>query len=465
MKKKLLYLTLTLMLVNFITTNSYAQVTVYAPIPYSTGFESGTLDANWFTTSSAIGGRIQIWNSTSLTWSSITAVAHTDSLWLGLDNSPGGTYITNEAWFGLNLNGKTNVRFGFWWAEWNDELEPEDGVYISDNGGTTFTKVIDLNGPSYTDLQWNGFDISLDSINTFYSLNFTSTYVIKLQQRDNYYFAGGNDGFLFDDINVYQPCTTSTSGTMSPIACDTFVSPSGNYTWTTSNTYIDTIMNSMGCDSIITINLTINNSSIGTDTQTACDSLTWIDGITYTASNNTATFNMVNGNAAGCDSLVTLNLTINNVNTSVTNTSPTLTANQAGANYRWLDCDNSYAFISGETNQSFTATTTGNYAVEITFNSCVDTSACENIVVSGIDEKTTHLATIYPNPTKDFINIVLTNTTSTYTLTNIEGKILLENNLVNQKTIQIDLTNYPKGLYLLKVTNNDNSQTFKINKQ
>ena len=52
----------------------------------------------------------------------------------------------------------------------------------------------------------------------------------------------------------------------------------------------------------------------GVDFQTACDSYTWIDGNTYTASNNTATFTLTN--AAGCDSIVTLDLTINN---SVTN--------------------------------------------------------------------------------------------------------------------------------------------------
>ncbi|MCH2024041.1 MAG: hypothetical protein MK207_16320, partial [Saprospiraceae bacterium] len=49
----------------------------------------------------------------------------------------------------------------------------------------------------------------------------------------------------------------------------------------------------------------------GTDTQVHTNSYTWIDGVTYTASNNTATFTIVGGSANGCDSLVTLNLTIN----------------------------------------------------------------------------------------------------------------------------------------------------------
>ena len=47
----------------------------------------------------------------------------------------------------------------------------------------------------------------------------------------------------------------------------------------------------------------------GTDIQFACDSLTWIDGITYTASNNTATHTLTAAN--GCDSIVSLDLIIN----------------------------------------------------------------------------------------------------------------------------------------------------------
>ena len=53
--------------------------------------------------------------------------------------------------------------------------------------------------------------------------------------------------------------------------------------------------------------------SSSTDTQEECEEFTWIDGNTYTESNNTATF--VIPNAVGCDSTITLNLTINNLTT------------------------------------------------------------------------------------------------------------------------------------------------------
>ncbi len=71
-----------------------------------------------------------------------------------------------------------------------------------------------------------------------------------------------------------------------------------------------------GCDSIVSLFLTINNSTSAIDTITACDSYTWIDGVTYTSSDTTAKDTLVN--AAGCDSIVSLNLTINYTKTFTT---------------------------------------------------------------------------------------------------------------------------------------------------
>jgi gliding motility-associated-like protein len=47
------------------------------------------------------------------------------------------------------------------------------------------------------------------------------------------------------------------------------------------------------------------------DVQSACESFTWIDGVTYTSSTNTPVFTITGGSAAGCDSVITLNLTVN----------------------------------------------------------------------------------------------------------------------------------------------------------
>ena len=42
-----------------------------------------------------------------------------------------------------------------------------------------------------------------------------------------------------------------------------------------------TLTNASGCDSTVTLDLTITNSNTGTDVQ-SCDSYSWIDGNTYT---------------------------------------------------------------------------------------------------------------------------------------------------------------------------------------
>ncbi len=70
-------------------------------------------------------------------------------------------------------------------------------------------------------------------------------------------------------------------------------------------------------------------NSYGTDAQIACDSYEWIDGNTYTESTNEPTFTLTNNE--GCDSVVTLHLTIacppivqTNAATDITSTSATL---------------------------------------------------------------------------------------------------------------------------------------------
>ncbi|MFM9052395.1 MAG: hypothetical protein ACKOKF_08785, partial [Bacteroidota bacterium] len=115
---------------------------------------------------------------------------------------------------------------------------------------------------------------------------------------------------------------SSVSGTQTitwtaPSASTTTQSATNSYSWngttyTSSGTYTWTGTNAAGCDSVATLNLTINSGTTctptsSTETVSACGSYVW-HGTTYTASNNTATW--VTTNAGGCDSTVTLNLTI-----------------------------------------------------------------------------------------------------------------------------------------------------------
>jgi gliding motility-associated-like protein len=114
----------------------------------------------------------------------------------------------------------------------------------------------------------------------------------------------GCDSTITLDLTILY----STASTDNQVHCDSYNWMDGITYNSSTNTPTWTIPNVAGADSVITLNLTILYSTTGVDTQIACDSFTWIDGYTYTANNTTAQHTLTN--ADGCDSVVTLNLTM-----------------------------------------------------------------------------------------------------------------------------------------------------------
>jgi hypothetical protein len=221
-----------------------------------------------------------------------------------------------------------------------------------------------------------------------------------------------------------------------------------------------------GCDSVVTLDLTITNSTSGTDTQTACDSYTWIDSNTYTSNNNTATHTLVN--VGGCDSVVTLDLTINTVDNGITNSSPTLMANAIGSTYQWLDCDNNFQPITGETNQSFTPSANGNYAVEVTENNCVDTSDCETInTVVVIENSFEKILSFYPNPTTSMFTINLDHIYENISInvSTIGGKLVSTHTYKSVMNITFEIEGASE-IYIIEVSNHEGKKArLKVFKQ
>ncbi|MBL4704717.1 MAG: hypothetical protein JKY54_09355, partial [Flavobacteriales bacterium] len=205
------------------------------------------------------------------------------------------------------------------------------------------------------------------------------------------------------------------------------------YTWLDSIVYTAsnssatiTLTSTSGCDSVITLNLTILNSATGIDSQTTCDSLIWIDGNTYYSDNNTATFNLLGGAANSCDSLITLDLTVVSVSATLTQVGTLLTANVTGASYQWLECPG-MTQISGATNQSYTAVVNGDYAVIVTANGCSNTSGCYTVTGVGIIENNFGNGLLfYPNPTNGKFSVDLGDNyeSVTITMSDINGKVI-----------------------------------------
>ena len=150
-------------------------------------------------------------------------------------------------------------------------------------------------------------------------------------------------------------------------------------------------------------------------------------------------------------------------NHNVTVSGTLLTADQAGASYQWLDCDNNDAEINGETNQSYTPTVTGNYAVEVTLNGCVDTSACMLVDYTGIEEIES-LVSVHPNPTKDEVTLsVGADLVGTgFTITDNAGRIILTETFKSTEQ-KVHLSVFDIGVYFIRT--DKESQPVKIIKQ
>ncbi|MBU3659328.1 MAG: T9SS type A sorting domain-containing protein [Flavobacteriales bacterium] len=143
-------------------------------------------------------------------------------------------------------------------------------------------------------------------------------------------------------------------------------------------------------------------------------------------------------------------------NTNVTLNGNTLTANQQGATYQWLNCDNNLSPITGANQISFTPLVSGNYAVRITKNGCTDTSVCNyvQILTGSIDENDGSLIiNLYPNPNSGTF-IFETTQTGKYLVMNNLGQIITEFNVDYPSQKEVNLNNPAKGIYYIKhITN------------
>lgn len=119
-------------------------------------------------------------------------------------------------------------------------------------------------------------------------------------------------------ITINLSIGNDNASTISPLGCDSYTSPSGKI-WTVAGTYMDTITNVSGCDSVITINLTMGATTADSITTTACDSYTSPSGKMWTMS---GIYMDTIPNASGCDSILTIDLTVNN--SSASTISPTV---------------------------------------------------------------------------------------------------------------------------------------------
>lgn len=348
-----------------------------------------------------------------------------DSLFYGTTRSGGSNGEGVIYSFDPSNNSYTNL------ISFDNYLDaPNSKLVYYDNGlyGVTRQGGVDSDGSLFK------YNISTNQLYELYSFNATLTgqpwFSSPILSYPNLIGATGlnNDGGVYQ-FNLIDSTFTMTetfdvnSGSVSrgyfievclpsfnsitEVACQSYTSPSGKI-WTQTGMYTDTIANTFGCDSIISIDLTVN----------------------------------------------TLDLTI-------LNTGSNLVSSQTTGSYLWYDCDGDSSLVN-ETNQFFTPPSTGNYAVILDENGCTDTSDCENFIVLTIESSTIDNVFIYPNPSKGEFRLTLI------------GKELKEINILdtrgllirqlksNQEIIDFDLSNVDPGIYFLVIKNGKEKTTKKL---
>ena len=305
---------------------------------------------------------------------------------------------------------------------WNGTAYTVSGDYNyvhADNNGCTQVDTLHLtvNNPAHT--------ATTEAACETYTWNGTA-YTVS---GDYTYGHADNNGCTQVDT-LHLTVNHSTTGDTVAVACDSFTWWNTNYTNST-NEATHTLTNAAGCDSTVTLHLTINHSTTGVDVQTACDSYTWIDGNTYTESNFNSQFSILN--SLGCDSTITLNLTINHSVTFY----DTLTIGSNELPYDYYG--NS---IDGQ----------GNFTFEGTTSEDCDSTTHLFVIVNQVgigDVQTADGITLFPNPTRGTVT-VSGNGLERVEVMDVVGRTMLVVECQRDSEI-IDLSELPQGAYVVRI--------------
>jgi GEVED domain/Secretion system C-terminal sorting domain/PKD domain len=288
----------------------------------------------------------------------------------------------------------------------------------------------------------------------------TTTYSV-VSVMDNVYYSLTSSGTAI--VTVSQP---SVNAPQTATACNSYTWSVNNVTYTTGGTKTAAYTNVAGCDSSYTLNLTINTSTSSSTNQTACNSYTW-NGTTYTTS-GTYTRTFVGGNSKGCDSVATLNLTINTPptvsitgGTAVCATTATsmLTANVTGSTpltYTWqvlTNSSNTWSNVGATTTYAANVSTPTQHRLLIS-NSCGNaTSNIQSVApiappnsaltpspIASVCNGSTHLFTAFGN-------------TGSNTFEFFSGATSLQNSATSTYTTPILTAANNGDSYTVKVTN------------
>ena len=92
---------------------------------------------------------------------------------------------------------------------------------------------------------------------------------------------------------------------------------------------------------------------------------------------------------------------------------------------------------------------------------------CTDAITTGVNAAASENSmVVYPNPVKDVLNIALGDYHSVeeITISDVQGKVIQQLNNITTANLQLDFSNFSRGLYVLRIQNNESTTVFKITK-
>jgi hypothetical protein len=202
----------------------------------------------------------------------------------------------------------------------------------------------------------------------------------------------------------------TSTGAFTQTICSNETFTFNGATLNTAGSYNDTLTSANGCDSVVTLTLVVNSTKATSLNQSICQGSSFtFNGQTLTAA---GTYKDTLTSATGCDSVITLNLTVNPLPTK-----PVIT--QAG---NVLTCSVTAYSISmvvkcilllvEQQVNNIQLHNPGPYTVQVTdANGCKNTSDVFNGIVTGIEDidGTAFDCSVYPNPNNGKFTVLVSN--------------------------------------------------------
>jgi PKD repeat protein len=175
-----------------------------------------------------------------------------------------------------------------------------------------------------------------------------------------------------------------------------------------------------------------------------------VNNVPFTPS-ATGTYTVTGIDANNCSNTASKTISVNPLpNITVSINGWTISSNETGAAlYQWINCSNNQA-IGGAINKTYTATANGSYAVIVSKNNCLDTSACTTFSNVGMDEYLSKKASlsVFPNPNSGSFAIT-SDVDGDFIITNELGQNVMNISLNKNNKFTQTITNIDNGIYFI----------------